>query len=613
MTDVGTLAPGRDRAARLAIRIAEGARAGAGACGAGAAAGLAIGFKYTAGLVLLAPGLAIVLPLLAGRAAPRCAPPRSALLALAGGTLAGVLRHQPVLLPRPRHARCTSCAARPSWPATRTSSARRATPGRSTTSTACSGASATSPPRCALAGAVLLARRDRARLALLLIFPVALFLYLSVQSRFFGRWLLPVYPVLALLAGYAFVRGARAGSARARAALAVAGGRRRRCVLLLWQPLAADARSMAVLGNEDTRAIARQWLAEQLPPRAARRDRARGARALPLARRATAARAARARAVRQRVHPRHPRGRTSSTAARCARACSTATAPRLLHGDDVRPDPRPRGGGRRPRGARLLRPARARVRPGLPRSARTARTRTRRRSASTSATATTRPPTSGPGRRCASTGCTTARRATGRGDRDRRRRAALLARRRSCWSRSALRLWHIRHGLPFAYNADEAEHFVPKAVGDVRRRARPGLLREPVRRSPTCSTLVASRRLPRRRPLARTSRDRARSSPRASSVALIGTLVVGLTYWAGTRYADRRAGLVAAALMAVAFLPVFYSKHALNDVVTLAPVTRRARRLPARVRARPLGRLGARGRRDRRGDRDEVHGRARCC
>ena len=56
-------------------------------------------------------------------------------------------------------------------------------------------------------------------------------------------------------------------------------------------------------------------------------------------------------------------------------------------------------------------------------------------------------------------------------------------------------------------------------------------------------------------------------------VALIGTLVVGLTYWAGARYADRRAGLVAAAVMAVAFLPVFYSKHALNDVVTLAPVT----------------------------------------
>ena len=35
----------------------------------------------------------------------------------------------------------------------------------------------------------------------------------------------------------------------------------------------------------------------------------------------------------------------------------------------------------------------------------------------------------------------------------------------SCSSRSGLRLWNIDHGLPFAYNADEAEHFVPKAVG----------------------------------------------------------------------------------------------------------------------------------------------------
>jgi hypothetical protein len=113
---------------------------------------------------------------------------------------------------------------------------------------------------CAAAGAVLLARHDRVRVALLLIFPVALFLYLSLQSRFFGRWLLPVYPVLALLAGYAFVRALDAVRARAPRLQwpALAAG----LVLLLWQPLAADARSMAVLGNADTRAIARQWLAE---------------------------------------------------------------------------------------------------------------------------------------------------------------------------------------------------------------------------------------------------------------------------------------------------------------------------------------------------------------
>ena len=34
----------------------------------------------------------------------------------------------------------------------------------------------------------------------------------------------------------------------------------------------------------------------------------------------------------------------------------------------------------------------------------------------------------------------------------------------------ALRLWNIDHGLPFAYNADEDEHFVPHARRDVRRR-----------------------------------------------------------------------------------------------------------------------------------------------
>ena len=41
--------------------------------------------------------------------------------------------------------------------------------------------------------------------------------------------------------------------------MAVAG------VLLLWQPLAADARSMAVLGQRDTREIARHWLAANEP------------------------------------------------------------------------------------------------------------------------------------------------------------------------------------------------------------------------------------------------------------------------------------------------------------------------------------------------------------
>ena len=67
-----------------------------------------------------------------------------------------------------------------------------------------------------------------------------------------------------------------------------------------------------------------------------------------------------------------------------------------------------------PRGPRLLRAARARGRPGARVQPLQARAPTRSRSASTSPTTTTRAPTSAPGRRCASTGCATASRRTGR-------------------------------------------------------------------------------------------------------------------------------------------------------------------------------------------------------
>jgi Dolichyl-phosphate-mannose-protein mannosyltransferase len=144
----------------------------------------------------------------------------------------------------------------------------------------------------------------------------------------------------------------------------------------------------------------------------------------------------------------------------------------------------------------------------------------------------------------------------------------------------ALRLWHIRHGLPFAYNADEAEHFVPKAIEMFRGGLDPGYYENP----PALTYLlyaVFKVRFTAGFPFGG-GRDLVRgfaADPEAAfatarvAVALIGTLVVALAYWAGARFYERRVGLVAAAIMAVAFLPVFYSKHALNDVVTLAPVT----------------------------------------
>jgi hypothetical protein len=119
----------------------------------------------------------------------------------------------------------------------------------------------------ALAGAVLELRRDLVRGLALVAAPVALLVYLSLQARFFSRWLLPAYPVLALLAGSALAQAATwlaalrprlpAYAASALLALLVA--------IAVTQPLAADARSAAVLGHTDTRQIARQWLVDNQP------------------------------------------------------------------------------------------------------------------------------------------------------------------------------------------------------------------------------------------------------------------------------------------------------------------------------------------------------------
>ena len=77
VTDVGTLAPVA-LALFFSVRMLETGALGWCAA-AGAAAGLAIGFKYTAGLVLLAPALALALPLWQRRdARRRCVRPRSA-------------------------------------------------------------------------------------------------------------------------------------------------------------------------------------------------------------------------------------------------------------------------------------------------------------------------------------------------------------------------------------------------------------------------------------------------------------------------------------------------------------------------------------------------------
>jgi hypothetical protein len=136
-----------------------------------------------------------------------------------------------------------------------------------------------------------------------------------------------------------------------------------------------------------------------------------------------------------------------------------------------------------------------------------------------------------------------------------------------------LRLWGIRHGLPFVYNADENAHFVPRAIGMFGHSYNPGYFINP----PAFTYLIHAALFVRYG-----DRDGVSDAFAADQgdifvlarvlAALLGTAAVGFLVWAGVRFFGRRVALVAGALLAVAFLPVHYSHLALNDVPALAPL-----------------------------------------
>jgi Dolichyl-phosphate-mannose-protein mannosyltransferase len=136
-----------------------------------------------------------------------------------------------------------------------------------------------------------------------------------------------------------------------------------------------------------------------------------------------------------------------------------------------------------------------------------------------------------------------------------------------------LRLWGIRQGLPYSYNSDEAFHFVPKAIGFFGHDLNPHYFLNPPGYTMLLYGVFA---------LwfggAQAARHAFATDPTTVFVlarvvvAVLGTVSVWLTYLAGARLLHRAVGLVAAAIVGVAFLPVFYSHLALNDVPTLAPV-----------------------------------------
>ncbi len=141
-----------------------------------------------------------------------------------------------------------------------------------------------------------------------------------------------------------------------------------------------------------------------------------------------------------------------------------------------------------------------------------------------------------------------------------------------------LRLWGIASGLPTAYNLDEYAHFVPGAV-----RMSGGSLNPHYFMNPPAFTYLLhvvfsiAYGVP---GLPTQGSVHAALNGDATTLYLIGRVVtavlgvaaVGVLFVAARRLYGEAVGLVAAALLSVTFLPVFYSHFALNDVPTLLPL-----------------------------------------
>ena len=253
VTDVGALA-GVALALMWSVRAADEGRTRDYVL-AGAAAGLAIAFKYTAGLVLLPLAIAALARLRADGARP-----------LAGFALGGLAAAVVFALLNPY----LFGSFGDWWTDLRDQAdvaAQDAKPGQESGGLSYYLDSLTwglgwAGMAAALAGALLVLRRDLVRGLVLVSMPLALFVYLALQARYFGRWLLPAYPALALLAAVAVTQAGallreRSWQLAATAALALA---------VVAQPLLADLRTARVLGRQDTLSQAREFLDSHYAP-----------------------------------------------------------------------------------------------------------------------------------------------------------------------------------------------------------------------------------------------------------------------------------------------------------------------------------------------------------
>ena len=127
------------------------------------------------------------------------------------------------------------------------------------------------PSLAALGGAAWLARADRRAFFLLVPAVVAFLVFMGLEDRYFGRYLMPVIPMICLLAAYAVVasadalprvrRSRPAPGVRALAVAVLGAG-------LLLQGAIDAVHSGVVNSRADTRTLTRAWLVAHVPAHA---------------------------------------------------------------------------------------------------------------------------------------------------------------------------------------------------------------------------------------------------------------------------------------------------------------------------------------------------------
>lgn len=245
---------------------------------AGIAVGLAAGFKYNAGIVVLAPIAALALR--TGTTGWPHAIRRGVLMGVVG-VVAFVVSNPYVLIDPHEVWRAIEYQA--NWSKSGRYVGEPMTNGFAFYTWAAGWGVGWAPLVAAVLGAVLLVLR-RWRIAVMLLpLVVGYLLVMGPQDRFFARWLIPVVPVLAICAGVAVAEVVgmvrRVQERAARPAVTTAGapttGQPRTVRIALAtvlalglgaQSLAHSAHTAHVVGRDDTRTIARGWMEDHIPP-----------------------------------------------------------------------------------------------------------------------------------------------------------------------------------------------------------------------------------------------------------------------------------------------------------------------------------------------------------